>query len=138
MVQNPAYGMPTIKKKYKKTIPKALREQVWLHSLGPQFSAKCKIPWCENTITVFDFQCGHNIPESKGGTTTIDNLIPICSRCNGSMGNHYTIEEWSNHFGPVATAKVAPAPAHIPTSGLAHSTRAAPIAVHPSRRFFCC
>jgi hypothetical protein len=30
-------------------------------------------------------------------------LVPICSRCNVSMGNQYTIDEW-NKMGP----------AHIP------------------------
>ena len=46
-------------------------------------------------INVFDFQCGHNIPESKGGTLDINNLKPICGSCNLSMGNKYTITEWS-------------------------------------------
>jgi hypothetical protein len=87
---------PTQFKKQK--IPKALREQVWIHHNGKLFSCKCKIPWCQNQMTAFDFQCGHNIPESKGGKTTLENLIPICSRCNTSMGNSYTIDEWSNKF----------------------------------------
>ena len=38
---------------------------------------------------------GHNIPESHGGATNINNLKPICARCNLSMGNYYSIEEWS-------------------------------------------
>jgi 5-methylcytosine-specific restriction endonuclease McrA len=79
----------------KKTIPKALREQVWLKFIGKKYEAKCPIGWCKNTITVFDFQSGHNIPESKGGTTTLENLMPICSRCNLSMNNQYTITEWN-------------------------------------------
>ena len=83
---------------YLMKIPKALREQVWIAKSGEVFHTKCKVVWCKNTITVFDFQCGHNIPESKGGPTTIDNLIPICSRCNVSMGNHYTIDEWNAKF----------------------------------------
>lgn len=78
----------------KKKIPKALREQVWLKNFGKVFQHKCYISWCENIITVFDFQCGHNISESKGGSTTIDNLLPICSRCNLSMNNKYSIDEW--------------------------------------------
>lgn len=137
-MNNPAYGIDTKKKKNKKAIPKALREQVWLHSIGPHFSSKCKIPWCENQMNVFDFQCGHNVPESKGGSTTIDNLIPICSRCNGSMGNHYTIEEWSNHFGPIVTASGRPtakvAPLRQPVPG------AVPDVPPPKglRLLFCC
>ena len=82
-------------KNYLKTkLPKALREQVWLKFIGKKFDSKCYIPWCRNKITVFDFHVAHNIPESKGGVTEINNLRPICARCNLSMGNVYTIDEW--------------------------------------------
>ena len=81
----------------KATIPKALREQVWIQVFGRIFEKKCYIKWCQNTINVFDFHMGHDIPESKGGTLTIDNLKPICARCNLSMSDNYTIKEW-NHF----------------------------------------
>lgn len=78
----------------KETIPKALREQVWLKTIGKKYESTCYIPWCNNIMTVFDFHVGHNIPESKGGTLSIDNLEAICSRCNLSMGDRYTITEW--------------------------------------------
>ena len=95
-------------KPYKKSrIPKALREQVWVNHMGNVFEGKCKVTWCTNTMTVFDFQCGHNIPESKGGKTNISNLIPICARCNVSMGDSYSITEWSIKFAhePVTPQK---------------------------------
>jgi len=88
----------------KAKIPKALREQVWRTVLGDTFSAKCIVKWCTNTITVFDFEVGHNIPESKGGSLNIANLRPICSRCNKSMGNRYTIDEWDLIGKPVVIA----------------------------------
>jgi len=78
----------------KKAIPKALREAVWLKRNGKVFEAKCATTWCPNRINVFTAQAGHNIPESKGGPTTLDNLYPICSRCNLSMGNTYTFYDW--------------------------------------------
>lgn len=78
----------------KQKISAALREQVWIQSQGHVFKAKCAVTWCQNIITVFDFQCGHDIPESKGGPTDITNLYPICGKCNLSMGNHYTFKEW--------------------------------------------
>ena len=34
---------------------------------------------------MMNFECGHIIPESKGGETTQDNLLPICGLCNKSM-----------------------------------------------------
>jgi hypothetical protein len=79
-----------------KNIPKALREQVWLKYFGPVFEYKCYINWCKNKINVFNFECGHNIPRSKSGKTDINNLIPICTRCNKSMSNKWTIDEWNN------------------------------------------
>lgn len=79
----------------KAKIPRALREQVWLLNIGKKYENKCLIKWCQNKMNVFDFHVGHNIPESKGGATNIDNLKPICSRCNSSMSNNYSIEEWA-------------------------------------------
>lgn len=76
-------------------IPQALREQVWLKHAGQRFKHKCLVVWCKNMMTVFDFQAGHNIPESLGGLMTLDNLRPICSRCNLSMNNKYTIDRWN-------------------------------------------
>ena len=78
----------------KATIPKAIREQVWLQNLGKVYEHKCYVWWCHNTITVFDFHVGHDKPESKGGTLEISNLKPICARCNLSMSDNYTIKEW--------------------------------------------
>ena len=83
------------KRKYKQKIPKAVREQLWLRDMGRIFEGKCKTAWCKNTVSLFDFQCGHNIPESKGGPLTLENLVVICGRCNTSMGNQYTFSEWS-------------------------------------------
>lgn len=95
---------PHKKTMYRKAkIPRALREQVWVTRFGRKFDSKCYTPWCKNIITVFDFQCGHDIPESKGGKTNLQNLFPICSRCNMSMGNTYNFKQWSekgNHTEP--------------------------------------
>ena len=76
------------------SIPYALRQQVWLKNIGEKFEGKCITNWCSNKINVFNYECGHNIPKSKGGLLTINNLFPICRQCNSSMGNKYTIDEW--------------------------------------------
>jgi len=90
----------------KEKIPKALREQVWLTHIGKKYEAKCFISWCNNRITVYDFQSGHNIPESKGGATDISNLRPICSRCNSSMNDTYSIDEWETLSKPPSKWKL--------------------------------
>ena len=78
----------------KQHIPRALREQCWIHNFGEKFKHSCFIGWCSNTINVFDFHVGHDIPESKGGRLCLENLKPICARCNLSMGSQYSITEW--------------------------------------------
>ncbi len=113
---------PKAKPYRKKKITGALREAVWIKTMGRVFEGKCPVTWCPNTITVFDFQSGHNIPESKGGSTTLPNLIAICARCNFSMGNQYTIDEWN---------------------ALHASSQSPPPSCEPPRRsfmqkFFCC
>ena len=97
-------------KPYKKgKIPKALREALWLKHCGKSFEVKCHTTWCQNLITAYDFQAGHNVPECRGGATTLDNLIPICSRCNLSMGSQYTFTEWCRLNGEATAAPAAPA-----------------------------
>ena len=78
-----------------KGLPKAVREQVWIGHNGKVFEHKCHITWCTNKINVFNFQVGHDIPRSKGGSDKLSNLKPICSNCNLSMGNSYTIKQWN-------------------------------------------
>lgn len=82
----------------KDRIPAALREQVWLKTMGRIFEGKCPTTWCTNTITVFDFESGHCAPESKGGKTVLENLVPLCSRCNKSMSNTHTFEQWCKKY----------------------------------------
>lgn len=91
--------------KKKDKIPKALREQVWLHYAKKTFDIKCPVSWCENRINPFDFHVGHNIAEANGGTLDINNLKPICSRCNLSMSSNYTIDEWDKLAKPAKPAE---------------------------------
>jgi len=84
------------KRKYKKKqIRKAIRDQTWLQYFGKCYEHKCYIIWCKNIISVTNFHAGHIIPESKHGKANIENLRPICSSCNLSMGDTYSIIEWN-------------------------------------------
>jgi len=82
-------------KKTRKHISKSLKNNVWLQQYGEKFNCKCSVSWCVTPVTPFTFEVGHNTPHSKGGTIDINNLIPICPTCNKSMGDRYTIDEFS-------------------------------------------
>jgi hypothetical protein len=94
--------MSTKKSIKKKTIPKSLRVQVWDTYIGKEKGfAPC---YCCNNIeirqTIFD--CGHVIAEANGGETTLENLRPICSTCNTSMGTT-NLEEYKKTYHPNQT-----------------------------------
>jgi len=67
-------------------ISQSLRQQVWFKYSNNKLNIKC-ICCNLNEINSFTFECGHIDPKSKGGLCNIDNLVPICSLCNKSMGN---------------------------------------------------
>ena len=69
----------------KKAIPKSLKMLVWHTYIGKEVGlAKCLC--CKNKeITQMDFDCGHVVAESRGGVTTVNNMRPICAKCNRSM-----------------------------------------------------
>lgn len=98
--KEPGAGAGATARGDKESIPRALREQVWLAHAGRQFEAPCAVPWCANRLTAFDFHVGHDVPEARGGTLALANLKPLCARCNLSMGHRYTIGEWAALSAP--------------------------------------
>ena len=67
--------------------PKVIRQQVWYYWIGAEIG-KTKCFCCNfNDITQLEFHCGHIEAHSKGGNMTLDNLRPVCGKCNLSMGN---------------------------------------------------
>lgn len=92
-------GLSSETKKKKTTIPKSLQTQVFeTYASRTHQEAPC---WCceTNRIRITSFQCGHVVPESKGGPTTLENLRPICTGCNQSMGSTHMIE-WMREYYP--------------------------------------
>lgn len=67
-------------------IPKRVKDLCWDRYIGEDnMTGNC---YCCKTakISYKSFQCGHVMAECKGGKTNIENLRPICSACNSSMG----------------------------------------------------
>lgn len=93
---------------YKKKKPsKSLVKVVWRRKFGAQVGeAKC--PCCENEKIYQDsFHCGHIVAEARGGPTQLDNLIPVCSTCNGSMAEE-NFYEYKRSCGFKDTSKCTP------------------------------
>lgn len=70
----------------KKGIPAAVRFALWNAAFGEhQGVGSCFC--CGRQISQQIFEAGHVVATSKGGSDALDNLRPICSMCNKSMGN---------------------------------------------------
>lgn len=77
---------PTARGQYrKKKIPECVRNAVWNKYMGDVKHAPC-YTGCGEIISAALMHVGHIQAESCGGETTIQNLRPICSKCNTSMG----------------------------------------------------
>ena len=74
-------------KKKKNKLSAVLRYKVWNTYIGIECGiGKC---CCCKTTDIFQqsFECGHIIAVKNGGLDSIENLRPICSLCNKSMGS---------------------------------------------------
>lgn len=84
----------------KKTIPKSIKEKIWHKYVGKdKTEANCLV--CkEEKISIMSFHAGHVVAEVNGGETAVENLRPICGRCNLQMGsmdmNEYSLK-WYKH-----------------------------------------
>jgi hypothetical protein len=68
----------------KERIPAPLREIVWDTYNGRVKDAHCHC--CHRKITTLTFEAGHVQAEARGGTVCVENLRPVCKKCNTSMG----------------------------------------------------
>ena len=79
-------------RKKKEVIPKSVRSHVWNLYIGPTINEHRCLCCKKAVIKITEFDCGHVIAESAGGTHEIGNLRPICSACNHAMGSQNMIE----------------------------------------------
>lgn len=88
----------------KKSIPKVVKDLSWNKWIGEDV-ARTKCMCCGvNEIKMSSFHCGHVIAEANGGKMSIDNLKPICSACNLSMGTE-NMDDFKGRCGFIAEAK---------------------------------
>jgi 5-methylcytosine-specific restriction endonuclease McrA len=84
-------------KKLRKSIPKIVRNLVWDKNIGKEKGiGECDV--CKSEIDSKNFECGHIISVKDGGGTNIENLLPICSSCNKSMGPKNLLEFKEKYF----------------------------------------
>jgi hypothetical protein len=83
--------------KKKEKIPATIRNAVWCKYIGESNYSKC---FCCNyePITKSNYECGHVISEKNGGNVHLNNLRPICSLCNKSMGTK-NMEKFMETYG---------------------------------------
>ena len=84
-------------KKLRKSIPKSLKILVWDKNIGKEKGiGECDV--CKSEIDSKNFECGHIKSVKDGGETNIENLLPICSSCNKSMGTQNLHEFKEKYF----------------------------------------
>lgn len=65
-----------------------IRGQLWKKIFNFVTHSQC--PVCAlNPISFDNYSLGHIHPESRNGSNTINNLLPICSTCNTLMGTQH-------------------------------------------------
>lgn len=79
----------------RRNIPQSVKVLVFEKRNGKKRYGKCST--CSREIDIMNFHCGHIIPDSIGGPVHINNLEPICAKCNLGMGdenlNEFT-DQW--------------------------------------------
>ena len=87
------------KRKRKKSIPKKKRQEVWTANNGESLSINCFCCNNQELNGMGAWECGHIISEANGGNLDTDNLKPICSGCNKSMGSK-NMDDYMKEFYP--------------------------------------
>ena len=76
----------------RKAIPPALRNEVWRCYIGNSITGKCFVCGRAEIELCGNVEFGHVIAVANGGENTLENLRPICSSCNRSMGTRNLLE----------------------------------------------
>ena len=82
-------------------IPKCVRNALWINYFKNQREGKCQCCLRE-TISIGNFHAGHVKAHINGGSSSLDNLVPICMLCNTSCGKYDLNEfiiKYNLHYG---------------------------------------
>jgi hypothetical protein len=71
---------------YRVKIKTKLRREVWNKRFNKYITGECYV--CSESIDYDNFQCGHITSVFYGGKSVLNNLEPICGKCNINMGIH--------------------------------------------------
>ena len=82
-----------IEKKREK-IPKEIRGLVWRKRNGENLRGECYC--CGEELVFENFECGHVVARCLGGNIAVDNLEPICKKCNLDMRT-MNLEEYKKY-----------------------------------------
>jgi len=82
-------------KNKKNTIPKKIRDMLWIKTFGENQYGYCRI--CDEKFTYITFVAAHNISRANGGSDNISNLVCLCSGCNSAMGPN-NLEDYVDRF----------------------------------------
>jgi len=84
--------------KKRKKLSYATRVACWNKYIGITVGETLCLCCKFNTITQMNWECGHIVADSCGGSNDIDNLRPICRHCNNDMGIENMCEFAMRHF----------------------------------------
>ena len=75
------------------SIPIFLKNSVWDTYIGKEIGEYCCLLCNINIILQRDFECTFGIPLTKGGSRTLNNILPTCKECNIKKG-YRNIDEY--------------------------------------------
>jgi hypothetical protein len=88
---------PKVNNVIKKRISPTLRQEVWVKYFGDDTKGICSCCGIRE-IFLMDYYCRRNVSERFGGTTTLDNLRPVCRLCDRSVGTK-TMDDFMEEYG---------------------------------------
>lgn len=82
------------KEKKREEITTELRRQTWYKINNDNNNGICYT--CNKSLEYKDMHCGHIKAHVEGGKTILDNLMPVCEKCNKEMGTQ-NLEEYKKY-----------------------------------------